>query len=640
MNAKVQWTLPPPLQNTSSPADTAVLRTRFHEPFLLRFASDNFMDEFFQLAQKAPERLGEWEVTPETWRDPTATPLPVKEMPRLAQRLFRLRSSLADQATDLVPTGTLLPFAESPSEEPLKLYQPAHQRFYLVTAGLVCRLPSMPEKQLGTGGSERVSFVVRRLWPKANNPTPDVWDTATCDQYAYVPADGGFAWQPVADDVVLPIEERNPLFRTPYAKASQPRHLWAGLVPVGKRETYLGAIRSTPETDSPAIETDPRPDLLEMQVMSPWNAIVDYKTSRNSPGAEAKLKDGVPPSIEGDFPNSYVTGTYDPKTNDQIHMQSWYALLDMVDYLEKYLNDVWNLVEAGTPAANSDWPTNDPRHKLLVTLQTTTDGGANSLATVLQLVKPFSDNRSKLESATTLYHTIREVDGIIQKVDAAELAKWPDFVFDMTAIEGMRVTVRDQIIAALQVTDPPNRIPPRPFAAQQTARPINEPAWFVIRCVYERPLCDPIIIPPILSDASRPFQMASFFDPDAPARPIRIALPMDTSPAGLRKFDRNTAFMMSDALCGQVSKMRELTLGDLVRSVLPWPLHKDLELSDMGPCSDSNSNQFGMVCSLSIPIVTICALILLIMIVSLLDMIFRWMPYFIACFPLPFRARE
>ena len=81
----------------------------------------------------------------------------------------------ADEAAGLVPTGTLLPFEESTAEEPLKLFQPAHQRFYLITAGLVCRLPGLPEKQLASGYGEQVSFVVRRLWPKAENPNPELW---------------------------------------------------------------------------------------------------------------------------------------------------------------------------------------------------------------------------------------------------------------------------------------------------------------------------------------------------------------------------------------------------------------------------------------------------------------------------------
>jgi len=150
----------------------------------------------------------------------------------------------------------------------------------------------------------------------------------------------------------------------------------------------------------------------------------------------------------------------------------------------------------------------------------------------------------------------------------------------------------------------------------------------VMRLVYERPECAPFH-GTVVSGATRPFQMAGFFDPDAPARPIRIGLPLDISPAGLRKFDKNAVFMMSDMLCGQVDRFKGLGLIDLVLSVLPWPFHKDLSVPDKGPC------ETGVMCSLSIPIVTLCALILLTIIVSLLDMIFHWLPFFMVCFKLP-----
>jgi hypothetical protein len=130
--------------------------------------------------------------------------------------------------------------------------------------------------------------------------------------------------------------------------------------------------------------------------------------------------------------------------------------------------------------------------------------------------------------------------------------------------------------------------------------------------------------------------MAGFFDPDAPARPIRIELPMDTSPAGLRKYDKNTAFMISDVLCGQIGRFKKLSLGDLVLSVLPWPFYKPLDMSapDQGACEG------GEICSLSIPIITICALILLMVIAFLFTIIFMWIPWFIRCFPLPgFKAK-
>ena len=78
---------------------------------------------------------------------------------------------------------------------------------------------------------------------------------------------------------------------------------------------------------------------------------------------------------------------------------------------------------------------------------------------------------------------------------------------------------------------------------------------------------------------------------------------------------------------------------DLVRAVLPWPLHRDLEMEGGGACRSGEVN-IGMICSLSIPIITICALILLIVMVTLLDLIFRWIPWFVMCFPLPrFRAK-
>jgi hypothetical protein len=50
---------------------------------------------------------------------------------------------------------------------------------------------------------------------------------------------------------------------------------------------------------------------------------------------------------------------------------------------------------------------------------------------------------------------------------------------------------------------------------------------------------------------------------------------------------------------------------------------------------DDPAGAFGMVCSLSIPIITIVALMLLMIVVSLLNLVFWWLPLFKICFPLP-----
>jgi hypothetical protein len=87
--------------------------------------------------------------------------------------------------------------------------------------------------------------------------------------------------------------------------------------------------------------------------------------------------------------------------------------------------------------------------------------------------------------------------------------------------------------------------------------------------------------------------------------------------------------------------MKGIGLVDLVLSVLPWPFHKDLSVPEKGDCKTGDGMSLGVMCSLSIPIITICALLLLMIIVSLLDFIFRWLPYFVVCFPLPgFKGRK
>ncbi|HEY9814832.1 MAG TPA: hypothetical protein V6D20_03365, partial [Candidatus Obscuribacterales bacterium] len=102
----------------------------------------------------------------------------------------------------------------------------------------------------------------------------------------------------------------------------------------------------------------------------------------------------------------------------------------------------------------------------------------------------------------------------------------------------------------------------------------------------------------------------------------------------LRKFSKNAMFVISDALACQIEVARKLTLGDLVLSVLPWPFHRKLPNPRTGACKTKGID-IGKLCTLSIPIITICALILLIIMVLVLDYIFKWVPYLIFCLPLP-----
>lgn len=142
---------------------------------------------------------------------------------------------------------------------------------------------------------------------------------------------------------------------------------------------------------------------------------------------------------------------------------------------------------------------------------------------------------------------------------------------------------------------------------------------YVLRFVYERPQCDPPQV--VVSQPSQPFVFAPFFDPDAPARPIRIALPSDVSIAGLRKFKKGVTFIMSDAMR---KKMKSLTGVE------------DTFLDDK-QLNPEDGDAFAFVCSFSIQIIFIVAFMLLLLFVVIFNLIFWWLPFFRICLPVPKR---
>lgn len=632
---RVQWVAPAAMW----PGFAAQAETHQHmrQPQLLRFASDSFMDEYLGVLSHQPERLIEWQAQPETWQGPSAAPAPVAKLPPLVQRLQRLRLATAAPAD--------LALASAATTQPggrLKLYQPGHGRFYLVTGCLVCRLPGLPDRVIDTGAGERITFVVRRLRPKAGAALPATFDLTTCDEYAFVE---GLGWQKAAADAPLTGEEQLPLFGVTYTERDGRRRRVVGaVVPVGRREAYLGAPAAPTLADSPDVAApDPRKAVFMRQVSDPWRSII-AQVAKAASGFDAPS----PPGLERPAIDPTVRDRALAEADAQAVWLSWLILADFGDFLAKYLTHIWDVVTGTADEASlaGDQDALDLYAKLRDTAYTDPITGRKTLAEALAAIRTY---QPALDTTTEPYTAAANA--------GAPPAPFPSFRFrlhdpalaalvngpaadpDATPAERPADVLDDWVADALP-DDRPADTPPLPIAAQMAALDLREPGWFVIRLVFEQPNCVPLVAP-IVSEASVPFQMASFFDHEAPARPIRIALPLDTSAAGLRKFDKNTAFMISDVLCGQMQRMQGLSLGDLVMSVLPWPLHKDLDVPEAGACADDSGISFGMICSLSIPIITICALILLIIIVNLLDLIFRWIPFFITCFPLPrFKGKE
>ena len=368
------------------------------------------------------------------------------------------------------------------------------------------------------------------------------------------------------------------------------------------------------------------------------------------------------------------------KIRDIQKTKIWLTLLDISEYIKKYLPDLVKNALNILPA--SRLISAEKKLKTIFTglLRTDLDNlidaiGVedlffkritikNSLAEALTEIKNHEENLGILTVPFTR-ETPPEDLPADDVMDEAVDPLWPDFIFPLadpdTGLETEEsavlppVTVSTENLQPLDImaeklevfTDLVDSLLPAPEISPERETDLSfnplldhRDTRFVIRCVFERPNCGPMF-PAVLSRPSRMLEMAPFFDPDAPARQVRISLPMDISPSGLRKYKKNAMFLISDMLCGKIKKIKKITFADLVLSVLPWPFHKNLpSMGPTGPCK-SKGKTIGMFCSISIPIVTLCALILMIIIVNLFNIFFGWIPYLFMCLPIPgFKGKD
>jgi hypothetical protein len=185
--------------------------------------------------------------------------------------------------------------------------------------------------------------------------------------------------------------------------------------------------------------------------------------------------------------------------------------------------------------------------------------------------------------------------------------------------------LHDQLATALNAVTaptPPQPDPTDPIPGVPSVPKLDTTSGtlYVARCVYRRPRCGPLQ-PDVVSTATERFAIASYFDLDAPARPIRITMPIDTSVAGLRTFNKNVSFIISNKLRQQMNSVTDLKA-----------------LMD-GNLASGQEFDLGVICSFSIPIITICALILLLIIVNLLNIVFWWLPFFRICLPINLKGK-
>jgi hypothetical protein len=513
-----QWTTPIPLWREPTIRQSG---TAFRQPALLRFATDRFMDELASVLGSQPAALAGLVAQPETWAKPRV-------------------------GVGTVPSGDSMP---------LKLYQPAHQRYYLIATSLVCRTPGFPDHTINSSAEERVSFVIRRVVAPQGG---DARSISGRTEFAWVPGEPG-RWVALSNPLPLPDEEQMGMFPLATREGDLPRRLLGGFVPVAKREIFAGGRNPTANT-SVTVPDDPRLIEFQRRVVDPWAELLNWY-DRLAPAQRST-----------------------PQTAAAVYQASALILLDFANVLAEVAPTL------ATAIQNETVPAAGPARDLFMAL--------GNLRAVLRAVKA---KEAALEAATL----------------GAQPAAIPNVSLTSATFRALidrRSDGSRPIVTAVQAALPP--MAPQPAPSMPVRRPATSrvPDWYVIRCVYTRPHCLPFI-PPLVSDPTPAFQLASFFDSDAPARPTTVVLPLDTTPAGLRKADKGVAFLISEELSKQLNRIKGI---------------KELGEGDLGPAVG-----LGMICSMSIPIVTLCAFVVLMIFISLLNIVFWWMPFFKICFPVP-----
>jgi hypothetical protein len=541
---QVQWVTASPLWGELA-ADPDQMR----RPALLRFASDSFMQDLSAVLQSPDAKLSDYIATYESF----AAPLP--------------------GATPAPP----------PTSQVLKLYQPIHGHFYLVTASLVCRMLGLPDKVVDAANRERVSFVLRRLRDS---------DSA---ELAWVPnpTGPGKQWLPTpAASEVADGEELLPMFPVNFRENGSRRRLIVGLIPTSSRESYQAAVVTGESLVAPT-ETDPGIGQTTDQ------RYVEFDTKVL--GALRGLRDAI---------ENAKTAGLKTQLSTEAQEAFLFMLLDFSDFLSQYMPGLWDVVQ-GKASSTTLAPNSQA---LLTRLQTPIIPGLASWQTAL--------NAAWTESTNI---TAEPPGPVTESYDLTSLSKSNPSDSTLTTFGKLvNAALGDYPLPAQPQSGSgtPATTGTSARGAGQQAAPADVPkldprasTQYVLRCVYQRPNCGPLH-PDLVSAPSVPFTIAPYFDFDAPARPLRITMPVDTSIAGLRKFNKNVAFLISKQLRQQMGRVTDLK-----------------SLMD-GQLADEQTLDLGVICSFSIPIITICALLLLLIIVSLLNIVFWWLALFRICLPI------
>jgi hypothetical protein len=467
--------------------------------------------------------------------------------------------------------ATMAPAVTDAANGAYRLFQPLNQRYYLVTASLVCRRPGLPDHAVNVSHGESTTFVLRQM--------------VNGTEQALVAG----SWTTASSTALVPGEQQLPMHGAPVAgfaatgsfaanfgmSTAGRRTVHYGYIPVALREKAtapiadpvgaLNALNAAPGLVNPE---NPLVDELMDRVVQPWSAIITAPSNTN------------------------------------IDYGSLYLILDFGDWLNTNLPAVYNAITgSGTLTSGSAQET------LLQAIQSVTLLTGPAPPQTLQLDQAISD----LAGYETLLSGTGNGPNTSYDLASSSVS---GTAIDPTAtlLQGPGVTgsLANLALQALGEAKAPISVPPE-LVGMVKNDPVAlgpgqvNPTYFV-RAVYQHSPCAAV-----LSQPSPPFELARAFDADAPARQVRIQIPDVTN---MRKFKKGIVIELPPSL-------RRIT--DRVNPAL---------LQGGGLGTDPGS-ELGLICVYSLQIFLVLSFMVAFIFLLVFNLLFFWLPFIKVTFPLP-----
>ncbi|MCA9490232.1 MAG: hypothetical protein KC621_09915, partial [Myxococcales bacterium] len=399
-----------------------------------------------------------------------------------------------------------------------------------MAGSLIERTQNFKDRCVRPARRQVAGFLVRRLVPREGADPTGGPNASGWAELAYVLTPEGPRWVEVAPEraeTLLDAEQLNPMFNLGYRSSGVGRRLHAGVLPVGKREAFLAAPVDRLGVDSEDTTLDPRVVRLRSDVVGPWSALIEqarfasaqakaYRNAATRPPLYSVLEDDL-----GVSPPATDTSASATQLRETLQTGTWYVAYGLALFLSEHLRPVYEALDPRLPT-----PTLEPAQQAVVTWLDATQPAAsgNTVATFGALVRAIAATIDFEDPART---PLERVD--VPFSSTAPHPDWPTarFLLANPATEDVPAGTFDAedarleslVVVVVAAMAPLDEDAVRLGPVLPT-RLDGEEAWFQVRCVFSAPQCHPFQ-PAVVSAPTEAFTMAPFFDPDAPARPVR-----------------------------------------------------------------------------------------------------------------------